>query len=81
MDNSAESHWTETVHLFKDRYPNLTDIENHLEKNETEVGVETENISPTKRENSEASKQNFADAPITKNRFKSEWNRISNKHL
>ena len=35
----AESHWTETVHLFKDCYPNLIDIENPLDKNETDVRV------------------------------------------
>ena len=33
----AESHWTETVHLFKDCYPNLIDVENPLDKNETDV--------------------------------------------
>ena len=36
-EKSAESHWTETVHLFKDCYPNLIDIENPLNKNETDV--------------------------------------------
>ena len=61
----AESHWTDTVHPFKDCYPNLTDIENTLHKNKTNVQVETESNSPTTRENSEASRQNFEDASST----------------
>ena len=52
-EKSAESHWTVTVHLFKDCYPNLTDIENPIDKNETYVRVETESISPTNLSNSE----------------------------
>ena len=36
-EKSAESHWTDTVHLFKECYPNLTDVENPLDKNETDV--------------------------------------------
>ena len=61
----AESHWTETVHLFKDCYPNLIDIENPLDKNETDVRVETESISPTNLSNSEESRQNFEDTLST----------------
>ena len=60
-EKSAESHWTETVHIFKDCYPNLIDIENPLDKNETDVRVETESISPTDLGNSEESRQNFED--------------------
>ena len=45
-------HWTETVHLFKDCYPNRIDIENPLDKNETDVRVEKESISPTNHSNS-----------------------------
>ena len=44
-EKSEESHWIDTVHLFKDCYPNLTDIEIPLDKNETDVRVETESIS------------------------------------
>ena len=40
----AESHWIDTVHLFKACYPNLTDVENPLDKNETDTLVETESI-------------------------------------
>ena len=47
-EKSAESHSTETVHLFNDCYPNHLDIENPLDKNETDVRVETVSISPTK---------------------------------
>ena len=50
-----ESHWTDTLHLFKDCYPNLPDIENPFDKNETDVRVETESISQTSRESAEAS--------------------------
>ena len=64
-EKSAESHFTDTVHLFKDCYPNLTDIENHLNKNKTDARGETESISPTRRENSETSRQNFEDTPNT----------------
>ena len=60
---SAESHWTDTVHLFKDCYPDLSDVENPLDKNETDVRVETESISQTSRESAEASRQNFEDPP------------------
>ena len=59
----AESHWTDTVHLFKDCYPNLTDVEIPLDKNETDVLVETESISQTSRESADASRQNFEDTP------------------
>ena len=38
-----------TVQLFKDCYPNLTDVENPLDKNETDVRIETESISQTSR--------------------------------
>ena len=62
-EKSQESHWTDKVHLFKDCYPNLTDIENILDKNETDVRVETESISQTSRERAEASRQNFEDTP------------------
>ena len=61
----TESHWTETVHLFKDCYPNLIDIENPLDKNETDERVETESISPTNLSNSEESLQNFEDTSST----------------
>ena len=64
MEKSAESHWTETVHLFKDCYPNLIDIENHLDQNETDVRVETESISPTNL-GIEESRQNFEDTLST----------------
>ena len=64
-EKSAESHWTETVHLFKDCYPNLIDVENPLDKNETDVRVETERISPTNLSNSEESMQNFKDTSST----------------
>ena len=60
-EKSAESHWTGTVHLFKDCYPNLTDVENPLDKNETDARVETESISQTSMESAEASRQNFED--------------------
>ena len=63
MEKSAKSHWTDTVHLFKDCYPNLTDVENPLDKNETDVRVETESISQTSRKSAEASRQNFEDPP------------------
>ena len=56
-EKSAESHGTDTVHLFKDCYP--------LDKNETDVQVETESISTTNQENSEASRQIFQDASST----------------
>ena len=56
-EKSAESHGTDTVHLFKDCYP--------LDKNETDVPVETESISTTNQENSEASRQIFQDASST----------------
>ena len=58
-EKSTESHWTDTVHLFKDCYPNITDVENRLDKNETDVRVETESISQTSRESAEASRQNL----------------------
>ena len=61
MEKSAESHWTETVHMFKDCYPNLSDIESPCDKNETDVRVETESISPTNLGNSEESRTNFED--------------------
>ena len=64
-EKSAESHWTETVHLFKDCFPNLIDIENPLDKNETDVRVETESISLTNLSNSEESMQNFKDTSST----------------
>ena len=64
-EKSAESHWTETVPLFKDCYPNLIDIENPLDKNETDVRVETESISPTNLSNSEENSQNFKDTSST----------------
>ena len=44
---------------WKDCYPNLTDVENPLDKNETGVRVETESISQTSRESAEASRQHF----------------------
>ena len=47
-------------------YPNLTDVENTLDKKETYVRVETESISQPNRESSEASKQNFEDPPNNK---------------
>ena len=56
-EKSAESHWTETVNLFKDCYPDLTDIENPPDKTETDMRVETESISQTRRESGEASRQ------------------------
>ena len=62
-EKSEESHWTDTVHLFKDCYSNLTDVENVLDKNETDVRVETESISQTSRESAEASRQNFEYPP------------------
>ena len=65
MEKSAESHWTETVHLFKDCYPNLIDIENPLDKNETDVRVETERILLTNLSNSEESRENFEDTSST----------------
>ena len=65
MEKLAESHWTETVHMFKFCYPNLIDIENPLDKNETDVWVETESILPTNLGNSEESKQNFEDTSCT----------------
>ena len=34
-EKSAESNWADTVHLIKACYPNLTDVENPLDKNET----------------------------------------------
>ena len=82
---SAESHWTQTVHLFKDCYPNLIDIENPLDKNKTNVQVETESTSPTNLVNSEESGQHFEDTSstqgqdmqdqdIVQNRYKNEWN-------
>ena len=43
--------------------PNLTNVENPLDKNETDVRVETESISQPSRESSEASRQNFEDPP------------------
>ena len=61
----TESHWTETVHLFKDCYPNLTDIENPPDKNETDVRVDAKSTSQTSRESAEASRQNFEDSPNT----------------
>ena len=64
-EKSAESHWTETAHLFKDCYPNLIDIEIPLHKNDTDVRVETESISPTNLSNSEESRQNFEDTSST----------------
>ena len=57
----TESHWTDTVHLFKDCYPNLIDIGNPLDKNETDVRVDTESISPTNLRNSEESRQNMEE--------------------
>ena len=56
MEKSAESNWADTVHLFKACYPNLTDVENPLDKNETDVRVETESISQTSGESTEASR-------------------------
>ena len=53
----AEYHWTDTVHLFKDCYSSFADIENTLERNESNVPVEAECIES--RENSEASRQNL----------------------
>ena len=47
-EKSAESHWTDTVHLFKECYHNLSDIENPLDKNKTDVRVATESISSQK---------------------------------
>ena len=64
-EKSAESHWTETVHLFNDCYPNLIDIENPLDKNKTDMRVETESISPTNLSNSEESMQNFENTSST----------------
>ena len=46
-EKSAESYWRDTEHLFMDCYPKLTHIENPLDKNETDVRVETESISQT----------------------------------
>ena len=43
--------------------PNLTDVENPLDKNETDVRLETESISQPCRESAEASWQNFEDPP------------------
>ena len=63
LEKSGESHWTDTVHLFNDCYPNLTDVKNPLDKNETDVRVETESISQTSTESAEASRQNFEDPP------------------
>ena len=57
--------WTDTVHVFKDCYSNVIDIENHIHKNDIEVWIETESYSPTSRENSEVSRQNFDDAEST----------------
>ena len=65
MEKSAESHWTETVHLCKECHPNLIDIENPLDKNVTDVRVETESISPTNLSNSEESRQNFENTSST----------------
>ena len=77
-EKPSESHWTETVHLFKDCYPNLTDIENPPDKNETDIRVETESIWQTSRESEEAVGKILKTHQITKtlckNRFKNEWN-------
>ena len=45
--------------------PNLIDIENPLDKNETDVRVEAESISLTILSNSEESRQNFEDTSST----------------
>ena len=55
-EKSAESNWADAVHLFKACYPNLTEVENPLDKNETDVRVETESISQTSGESTEASR-------------------------
>ena len=57
---SPESHWTDAVHLFKYCYSCFADIENNLERNESDVPVEADSIAS--RENSEASRQNLEDA-------------------
>ena len=51
------------IGLFKACYPNLTDVENPLDKNETDVWGETESISQTRGESTEASRQNIEDPP------------------
>ena len=51
------------MHLLKDCYSSFADIENTLERNESDVPVEVECIAS--RENSEASRQNLEDAPST----------------
>ena len=65
MEKSAESHWTDTVHLFKDCYPILIDKKTPFDKIETDVQVGTE------------SKQDQTLCKIKtlcKNRFKNECN-------
>ena len=62
-EKSSESNWADAVHVFKTCYPNLTDVENPLDKNETDVRVETESISQTSGESTEASRQNLEDPP------------------
>ena len=49
--------------MFKACYPNLTDVENPLEKNETDILVETESISQTSGDSTEASRKHFEDPP------------------
>ena len=60
---STESNWTDTVHLFKACYPNLTDVENPLDKNETDILVESESISQTSGDSTKASRKNLEDPP------------------
>ena len=62
-EKSAESHWTDTLHLFKDCYSGFADIENTPERNASDVPVEAECIAI--RENSEASTQNLEDSSST----------------
>ena len=62
-EKTAESYWRDTVHQFKDCYSSFPDIENTLERNESNAPVESESIES--RENSNASRQNLEDAPST----------------
>ena len=40
----AESHWTDTAHLFRDCYSNFTSVENPNDLNDTDVPIEKSRI-------------------------------------
>ena len=69
------------VQLFKDYYPILPTQKTLSTKNQTDVLVETENISPTSREYSGACRQNYEETSSTEDQNNMQDQDIVQEHI